>query len=606
MNSKPLITSVVLGALFSYTAFNYASWLLYPLFVVVAAVCGAAFALLRGGYELRRQETQPKPPEDSTYPVLSRLKVYPPPTLKPTLLSANVDSHLQKVLNLILEFHVIPTYSIVASDQKRFFNSVTTEVWNVLHILLQRVSHVNTIKLISQDVVEEVKKHFTYFRKPSPTFPDLKRFPYLASDRGELEFLRKVVEALLCVCLPTEFLQCTSVRILLREYLVSYIIQPTIDKMCEPDYVNQKLLLRLKQREEVTKMDKKYAYTDYEDFMNYIRKCEDVNELAQIRQSIITDIMQAKAVQHMKESSSGIRVSALPVKAEKAKMLMERNLPLYINQLNTAKNNCERNIRKLGGQDYQQQHSLEPDRMIHNFPAPIPYKMIMENETAFKHFAKYVEVCGYGNLTHFWKAVQDLKDVPEYELQSNLDRIFNDFLSQGAPHPIHVDLDVIKELEQFQSQTVVYQDLMIRLQLSVYTELQQQFHISFVHSQIFKDFMESEDEQSSAALFTSTARPDSAVSEENVYQKRLKYLNNEVSRKNIAIAAMPSTEGADLRRRKLLKDKSALTGEIKRLEHYIDHTGTMTSYGALYTVHNPVFSIAQRSGLVQWGNGALK
>jgi hypothetical protein len=158
----------------------------------------------------------------------------------------------------------------------------------------------DTMKLISRDTIEVLRKHSIYFRKaqggarPHQKLPDLAKFPYLESTEKELEFLRKVVETLLCVCAQREFLECSPVRIIIREFLVCKIIHPNIDKMCEPDYINQKLVAYLKKQEVTSKAaQKRYAHSEtYEAFMQHIEKCEDISELTHIRELIITDILQ--------------------------------------------------------------------------------------------------------------------------------------------------------------------------------------------------------------------------------------------------------------------------------------------------------------------------
>ena len=227
------------------------------------------------------------------------MNVYSPPTILPTLISNNVDTHIQSVIDLVFKHHVGPLYSIVASNHDQFFRSLLPEVWKILHVLLKRVSQIDTVKLISHDSIELFRRHFIYFRGsrtalPSvrQNFPDLNTFPYLASTEKELEFLRKAVETLLCVCLRREYLECTPVKVLIREFLVNRIFLPTIDKLCEPDYINQKLLVYLEKQDAKT-TQKRYAHSEtYEAFMEHIQKCEDINELTLIRESIITDIMQ--------------------------------------------------------------------------------------------------------------------------------------------------------------------------------------------------------------------------------------------------------------------------------------------------------------------------
>lgn len=288
----------------------YTPWLLFPVFLLLSVFFGSSIVLLKGGYQLRRSETQPRPPKPITHPVLYRMKVYPPRTLLPTLVSANIDDRIHRVLHLILTHHVKPLYSVVAPNQKQFFDSVVPEVWKVLQVLLKRISQVDTLKLISHDSIEVLRRHFLKFRGfsvgggtgggarlSSHSFPNLRSYPYLENKEKELEFLRKAIEALLCVCLDREYLECTPIRILIREYLVCKIVHPMIERICEPDYINQKLLRYLIQREELTKgSQKRYAHSEtYEDFMQHIKKCEDINELTHIRHSIITDIMQVRS-----------------------------------------------------------------------------------------------------------------------------------------------------------------------------------------------------------------------------------------------------------------------------------------------------------------------
>lgn len=286
--------------------FFYTPWLLFPIFLALSVFFGGALAFLKGGYELRRVETQPRPPKPVTDPVLYRMKVYPQRTLLPTLVSSNVDERILYVIKLILEHHVRPLYTMVAPNNDQFFASLIPEVWKVLHVLLKRVSQIDTLKLIAHDAVERLRKHFMYFRgsssssqkRPAQHKTDLRFFPFLEDEEKEMEFLRKAVETLLCVCLEKEYLECSPVRILIREYLVCKVIHPTIERVCDPDYINQKLLKYLVDREELVKgTHKRYAHSEtYEDFMQHIKKCEDIDELTHIRQSIITDIMQVMLI----------------------------------------------------------------------------------------------------------------------------------------------------------------------------------------------------------------------------------------------------------------------------------------------------------------------
>ena len=61
----------------------------------------------------------------------------------------------------------------------------------------------------------------------------------------------------------------------------SLVLQPGIDSLCDPDTVNQQLVLHLHRRQ---MMKKDYAYAaSYEDFVSLIEDCDDLEELRQIR-----------------------------------------------------------------------------------------------------------------------------------------------------------------------------------------------------------------------------------------------------------------------------------------------------------------------------------
>ena len=139
--------------------------LIYLLFAVLAVIGGFVLALLYhpGPYKHRGRNTFPSPPIPTFEAPLSRVKPYPPPRVWPKLFSVNVDSCLQEVLNLTLKHHTIPTYNRIARDQEAFFNSVVPEIWNALVVLVHRMGQMDTMKLVTNDVVEALKAHFQHW-----------------------------------------------------------------------------------------------------------------------------------------------------------------------------------------------------------------------------------------------------------------------------------------------------------------------------------------------------------------------------------------------------------------------------------------------------------
>ena len=224
--------------------------------------------------------------------------------------------------------------------------------------------------------------------------------------------------------------------------------------------------------------------------------------------SLSLSLSQAKAVQRMKEASStGIRVASLPVSvsADKAKMLMERDLKLYITQLTTAKGVCERCIRNLGGEDYQQD-KIEGERAKPDFPRPIPFETIMMNEKAMDYFLQFLDRSGFGNLLLLWKEAQNISSDNSDDLSHQIKSIYNHYLAKNAEYAIYPDFELLTDLEkafdteQFLSGNVsACIEVLHTIQRSVYCELQEHHYESFLYSESFRDFMEGEAESEDVA-----------------------------------------------------------------------------------------------------------
>ena len=576
--------------------------LVYLIFVLLAAVGGAALAVIHqpGHYKRRDNETFPKPPVSVSDVPLSKVKPYPPPSLKPKLLSPRIDDRLQEVLRFTLDYHVIPTYKLIGQDHDAFFRSITPNIWSVLLALLQRVGQVDTMKLVSQDIVQLLRGHFEnfrgiHYRDPVPLnkFPDLNQFPYLENPEQELSFLRQVCEVFLCVTLPRELLECTAVRVFMREYMVCSILQPTIEMICDPDYINQKLLVYLTKKEEAMERGKKpttYKYKDFEDFMSQIKKCEDVDDLQNLRQQIITDIIQATAVYKMKRShTTGFhgKQFPIPIPAEKLKILMGRDLELYIRQLGTAKTSCDRQLRKQGGGE---EYNEEPipiigttvDEGTGERPLGIPFETIMKNEVAQIFFIRFLEECQNSHLLIFWLAAEKLQGDTVTGFHTSLGKLYDDYLSPLSSELVHAKPELLKPIQDFLSRKHEDIDRCMRhveiLKKSVYEDLWEGFYQNFICSEHFRDLMHQNSSTEGAfnPLENITYPFDSHADEESHHRKKLELLKTRLDVKDKELSLMPAqvqtSQSLSQRKRALQKDRFQLREEIKKLEHYLDHT----------------------------------
>ena len=129
--------------------------------------------------------------------------------------------------------------------------------------------------------------------------------PFLASEQSELDLLRKMADVMMVNLLPRSYIDCLPLRHFFREllacqgksasekpavtsmtnifswFLYFKVFQPGINYLCDPDTLNQHLVMHLQLRQMIKK---NYAYAaSYEEFVSLIEDCEDLNELHQIR-----------------------------------------------------------------------------------------------------------------------------------------------------------------------------------------------------------------------------------------------------------------------------------------------------------------------------------
>ena len=353
--------------------------------------------------------------------------------------------------------------------------------------------------------------------------------------------------------------------------------------LCDPDYINQKLLTYLVKKEEATKSARKRpAYADFEDFMKHLSKCEDVNELQVIRESIITDIIQAKAVFKMMSSrQTGLhgRQFPIPIPAEKVKSLMDRDLDVYITQLGTAKALSERQLRKLGVEDYTTVVSTEiqPEDETSERPLGIPFETIMKNDVTRMHLFKFMDSCGFGGLLSFWISIGELPgpDLPSSSLHKSLQSLYEDFLSPTASSCVHLDQSTLKSItDTLDNDSQACLVILNKVRAEIYEEIYELFYQNFICSKQYKELMQLGSDGILPSVVGFAEASGSEV-DDSQYKQKLHSLRNKLEEKDSELSLMPevrSSRSLTQRKKALEKDRSLLTEEIKKLEHYIDHT----------------------------------
>ena len=207
-----------------------------------------------------------------------------------TVVSRPVDKTIQEVFDLFIRDFCLSWFRDLGKDEAAFVDLLTEELWVVTANVVDRLKCMDTVKFLSSDVVEILSRHFQQLRlADTRTFSDnalpFVLHPCLKSRAEELDYLRKASEVLLYCVLPPKNSRCSTMRCLLREILACSVFQPLADMLCDPDYINQTLLVHLEAKEALAAQHKQgYAYAEtYEDFIKMINTSNSVEALKQIR-----------------------------------------------------------------------------------------------------------------------------------------------------------------------------------------------------------------------------------------------------------------------------------------------------------------------------------
>lgn len=265
---------------------------LWNCFVAVLGIFSGVMLYLLSG----KQRIPPTPKPSKKVETVSRFlaKLTRTQTHKPymqrVVVSRTVDKTIQEVFDLFIRDFCLSWFRDLGKDEAAFVDLLTEELWVVTANVVERLRCVDKVKFLSSDVVEILSRHFQQLRLADMrTFSDnalpFVLHPCLKSRAEELDYLRKASEVLLYCLLPPKNSRCSTMRYLLREILAFSVFQPLADMICDPDYINQTLLVHLEAKEALAAKHKQgYAYAEtYEDFIKMINTSNSVEALKQIR-----------------------------------------------------------------------------------------------------------------------------------------------------------------------------------------------------------------------------------------------------------------------------------------------------------------------------------
>ncbi|CAH3137132.1 unnamed protein product [Pocillopora meandrina] len=190
-------------------------------------------------------------------PEISRAKLKPWEDL---FIPESVDAALQEFLGLLLQNYVYSWYRELSCSEI-CVDEIRASIRYMAAVLLKRIQKFDLPTFVINNVGKEGLKHLEMYltTKQKVTASGsaaniqtaiLDRFGpkmhcALQSRQMELHYLRKLSESIIPVILPPNSLQCRSLLSLLRELLASAVFLTAVDKLSDPDFVNNMLLLLL-------------------------------------------------------------------------------------------------------------------------------------------------------------------------------------------------------------------------------------------------------------------------------------------------------------------------------------------------------------------------
>uniref|UniRef100_A0A4X2KA36 Sorting nexin 25 n=1 Tax=Vombatus ursinus TaxID=29139 RepID=A0A4X2KA36_VOMUR len=414
-----------------------------------------------------------------------------------------MDKALKEVFDYSYRDYILSWYGNLSRDEGQLYHLLSEDFWEVAKQLRHRLSHVDVVKVVCSDVVKTLLTHFcdlkaAHARQEEQPRPFLLHACLRNSDE-EVRFLQTCSRVLVFCLLPSKDVQSLSLRIVLAEILTTKVLQPVVELLSDPDYINQMLLAQLEYREQVNEHHKKaYTYApSYEEFIKLINSNSDVEFLKQLRYQIVVEIIQATTISSFPQLK---RHKGKETAAMKADLLRARNMKRYINQLTVAKKQCEKRIRLLGGPAYDQQEDGASDEGEGPQSQKIlQFEDILANPSYRDHFRIYMERMDKRALISFWESVEYLKNANKNEIPQLVGEIYQNFFVESREIPVEKSL--YKEIQQ----SLVGNkgiEVFYKIQGDVYESLKDRYYPSFIVSDLYERLIKKEEEKSVSQLIS--------------------------------------------------------------------------------------------------------
>ncbi|CAB3359141.1 Hypothetical predicted protein [Cloeon dipterum] len=502
-----------------------------------------------------------------------------------------VDAVLQQVLDNALRDSLAELLQGLCANIDQITELLKEDIWEGIKKLHERLSQVDQTQLVACDMITRVTTHFERLRLAQAAAirvggpAVIHVAPYVEKNIKEEDFMRSLSEMAVVLLMPEIYVTSPLLRLLVREALALAVLLPAVDMVCDPDFINQKIIAYIHhQQKSRVKKRQLTNIENYEETIKKIRDCDDLDILKHIRYNIVTEILQVNVkLELAKESSCEDKTDSSDVRRQES----------YLNQLLYTKRECEKRLRAMGWKDFADETGSEAvDEHHHQF---LPLVSVIESAEGRKYLRKFLQqhsssVQTPDNLDSptayldYWTTAEKMRLSHRNMWHQLAQELYYTHIYPPSSL-IKVDKAIKKRMEAFllgdQGPEVFYE-----VQDDVVGVLQEKYYPLFIASENYIKMITAMDE---AALiehenveeFSSPVETDSSKGSKNVGEppnctrRKLLQLEEKLVTKKQALQALRTSLKPEAKALLVLEQEVArLEGEHRQLEAHLTRTET--------------------------------
>jgi sorting nexin-25 len=457
------------------------------------------------------------------------------------------------------------------------------DFWIAIQKLIDRTRKVDAPRILAVDFVSKITNHLEKIRLMKENNEDeFKTTNYLVNDDKEIDFLKKISEIVVILLLPRGY-SIAPLKNLLCEIIAFKVFYSTIKMITNPDYINQKIVEGIQAKLASAALSRRsYEYaTSFQDFIRIINGSMNIEELLQIRSSILNDLMTATTTQNLQRAKGiDINVSGSTAGFKRSEINAVLKLKKYIQQLSFAKSQCEKNLTKLG---WVGNSSNDLNLSLQD---------ILSSVVGRKFFIIFLESLNAGNLVGFYMSIEELKSTQKSNVHQLGAEIYYAYIRPNFE--IKLDKQEQKKLETFLLGDDANHEVFFDIQKNVFALLEEKYYQPFVLSDEYKKLKNSITTEDISNISMNSLKTNFDVNAENdeieeydtgmdltnhsTYAKnKLEQLQERLKNKKNAYEALKQSVKPDSQILTILeKEIDNLKNEKRQLEAHLLRTETWT------------------------------